>query len=90
MADLQVSLDGLVVAAKAGEDVALTLSASPAETRAGNRHGHAGVAAMDAALASAREGQSARASEFSDGLRVATGNYRTTDDGGAQDIAVTL
>ncbi|BBX25330.1 MULTISPECIES: type VII secretion target [Mycolicibacterium] len=90
MADLRVNTDGLTSAAMTGDDVAASLATSTAGGPGGNRQGHAGVAAMDAALTSVRDRQSGRASELADGLRVATGSYQTTDSDGADDIAVTL
>ncbi|MGV0812734.1 hypothetical protein ABQF34_12305 [Mycolicibacterium boenickei] len=90
MADLRVNTDGLTSAAITGDDVAASLATSTTGAHRGNRRGHVGVAAMDAALAAIRARQSGRASDFADGLRVATGSYQTTDSDGADDIAVTL
>lgn len=90
MADLHVNTDGLMSAATTGDDVAASLAESTTGFQGGNRQGHAGVAAMDAALASIRESQSGRAAEFAYGLRVTTGSYRRTDDDGAQKIVVSL
>lgn len=90
MADLRVDTDGLALAAGTGDDIVASLAANVTGNHGGNRRGHAGVAAMDAALASARERQSGRATEFADGLRVANTSYRSTDEDGADSIAVTV
>lgn len=90
LADLHVNTQGLASAAVVGDDVAASLAADVTGGCRGSRQGHAGVAAMDEALASAREHQSSRATEFADSLRVSAGSYRHADDDGASDIVVTI
>lgn len=90
MANLQVNTEGLEAAALVGDDVAASLAADVGGDSPGSRKGHAGVAAMDTMLASIRERQSTRATEFAGALRVSTGSYRHTDAGGADTITRTI
>ncbi|MGV9802785.1 hypothetical protein ACWDTP_32510 [Mycobacterium sp. NPDC003449] len=81
--DMNVNADGLRVAAVASDDVAAGLTGAPVAAAAGSRPSSAGVAALNAALASARGRQSRRMSGQADDLSVSSARYDTTDGDGA-------
>ncbi|WP_280835596.1 hypothetical protein [Mycolicibacterium frederiksbergense] len=56
----------------------------------GGQPSHAGVSALDEALASARNRQAARASTHADYLRVGSGVYRHTNEAAADNITRTV
>ncbi|MGV0772046.1 hypothetical protein [Mycobacterium syngnathidarum] len=89
MADLHVDAAALTAAATASESVADGLVAG-AGTAAGTQPSHAGVAAVDAALASARDRQAARVSHHAQSMKVGSGVYRHTDDDGAAAVTRTV
>lgn len=83
--DLNVDAAGLRVAAVASDDVAAGLTGA-ATGAARSQPSSAGVAALNAALASARSRQSRRISSQADDLSAGSTRYDTTDEGGADAI----
>ena len=84
MADqLSVSSAGLNLAAVNSADVAEALTAG---TQDGGQPSHAGVAALDAALARFRIRQSERVSQQSADMRTGSTHYESTDSEAADDL----
>ncbi|MCG7611282.1 MULTISPECIES: hypothetical protein [Mycobacterium] len=91
MAHLHVDTGSLSAAAAQGDAVAATLASTGAAGEgSGSQPSHAGVSAIDAALASARDRQAARVSNHSEYMKVGSGVYRRTDDDGADAVARTV
>jgi hypothetical protein len=83
--DLNVDVYGLRAAAVASDDVATALTGVTAGA-ARSQPSSAGAAALNAALASARNRQSKRMSGQADDLSVSSARYDSTDDTSADDI----
>lgn len=89
MAD-ELSVDNarLSAAALRSADIADTLATGTSGgPPAGSQPSHAGASAFDAALASARARQSARAGAHASDLRTASAVYTDTDDGAADGLS---
>lgn len=88
MADqLSVSSAGLNLAAVNSANVAEALTAGTQDSAAlGGQPSHAGVAALDAALARFRIRQSERVSQQSADMRTGSTHYESTDSEAADDL----
>ncbi|WP_066897032.1 hypothetical protein [Mycolicibacterium houstonense] len=87
---LSVDDQGLNAAAQSSADIADSLEATEARTNTGSQPSHAGVSAIDAALASARDRQAARVSHHAQYLKIGSAVYRHADDDGAASVMRTV
>lgn len=86
---LSVDDRGLNAAAQDSEGIAASLAATT-ESASGSQPSHAGVSAIEAALASARDRQAARVSNHAQYMKLGSGVYRRTDDDGAAAVVRTV
>ncbi|MGV0768700.1 hypothetical protein [Mycobacterium syngnathidarum] len=88
---LSVDDQGLNASASTSTEIAASLASPAAATAdAGSQPSHAGVSAIDAALAAARDRQAARVSNHAQYLKIGSGVYRLTDDGAAAVVTRTV
>lgn len=88
---LSVDDQGLNAAAGGSADIADSLEASAASgATSGDQPSHAGVAAIEAALASVRDRQATRVSNHAQYMRVGSGVYRRTDDEASTAVVRTI
>ncbi|MEN3219717.1 hypothetical protein FPV58_30910 [Mycolicibacterium porcinum] len=87
---LSVDDEGLNAAAHHSADIAGSLAVTAAGTDSGSQPSHAGVSAIDAALASARDRQGVRVSNHAQYMKLGSGVYRHTDEGAAAAVVRTI
>ncbi|MGW4097154.1 hypothetical protein [Mycobacterium sp. NPDC004974] len=88
---LLIDDQGLNAAAQGSAEVAASLEATAAPSAtSGDQPSHAGVSAIDAALASARDRQATRVSNHAQYMKLGSGVYRRTDDDGAAAVTRTI
>ncbi|MCV7067944.1 hypothetical protein H7H51_23640 [Mycolicibacterium farcinogenes] len=90
MANLHFDADSVSAVAAGADTVAEDLAASPVTATSGSQPSHAGVSAIDAALAGVRDRQATRVSDHAQYLKIASGVYRHVDDDGAAAITRTV
>ncbi|OMC33856.1 hypothetical protein A5740_11230 [Mycobacterium sp. GA-1841] len=83
---LEVDASGLRIAAATSDDVSATLKAAAGGDSCSTYPSGAGVAAVNAALASVRQRQSSRITGQADDLSVSGARYDTTDTDGSDAI----
>lgn len=88
--ELEVDAGGLRTAAFSSEVVGAGLTGGHFDTAASSQPSGAGVAAVNAALASVRQRQSARIEGQADDLSVSSARYDTTDSDGRDAINTTV
>lgn len=88
--NLSVDGQGLDAAAAGSVEVAASLAGTAASAGSGSQPSHAGVSAIDAALASARDLQAARVSNHAQYMKIGSGEYRHTDDDAAAAVKRTV
>ncbi|ORV24675.1 hypothetical protein AWB98_20810 [Mycolicibacterium conceptionense] len=87
---LSVDNQGLNAAAADSAEIAGSLGSTVAGASSGSQPSHAGVSAIDAALASARDRQATRVSNHAQYMRLGSGVYRRTDDEAAATVVRTI
>ena len=87
--ELEVDAGGLRVAASSSDGIAAGLSGGPFDAVSSSHPSGAGVAAVNAALASVKSRQSARMTGQADDLSVSSVRYDTTDSDGRDAISTT-
>ncbi|ALI24927.1 hypothetical protein XA26_10700 [Mycolicibacterium fortuitum] len=88
---LSVDDQGLNAAGTVSTEIAATLAAPAAPSGdPGSQPSHAGVSAIDAALAGVRGRQATRVSDHAQYLKIASGVYRHVDDDGAAAVTRTV
>ncbi|KUI13990.1 hypothetical protein AU193_08090 [Mycobacterium sp. GA-1285] len=89
--NLDVDPTGLRTAAAGSDGLAAALGATPSAASAGGGQAtHAAVSAMDAAIATARLGQSARISQQAADMQSAGSTYQSTDERAAGELAESM
>ncbi|OMC11934.1 hypothetical protein [Mycolicibacterium fortuitum] len=87
---LSVDDEGLNAAAAGSADIAGSLGATEAGASSGSQPSHAGVSAIEAALASVRDRQATRVSNHAQYMKLGSGVYRRTDDQAAAAVVRTI
>ncbi|WP_301122683.1 hypothetical protein [Mycolicibacterium fortuitum] len=86
---LSVDDQGLDAAAQHSADIAASLAAA-SDIGSGNQPSHAGVSALDAALALARDRQATQVTNHAQYMKVGSGVYSRTDDDAADAVVRTV